>query len=238
MSRQRSTVWTIKGLAILGCASLLTGAPVSDTSAQEVPPDPVQAIKSVLDQAARRSELQHEVSGQPGIPTRESPSSELGFALSGVVIAGETRLALLQKTTANSGPPRLLPVGASLAGHRITDVQPDRVTLETASGQRVMVKLRVGGGVETGVSSSVTTANRQALPPAGDGAALPSAPPPERAEGPEPASGGNDVEEPESVAEKEQRQARLAEREAADKARGLAQRAPSAHPTPSAPMVE
>jgi hypothetical protein len=223
MSCQRSTVGKAKGL-ILGCASLLVGAPVTCASAQGAPPDPIQAIKNAMDEAARRNELQQVPPGQPGVPAGELPAAELGFVLSGVVIAGETRLALLQGTAANSGPARLLPVGTSLAGHRILDIQPDRVTLEGQSGEKVTVRLGAGGGPGTGVPGSVTMANRQAsLPPVGEGGALPSAPRPERAEQPQPASGGDEVEEPDSVQEKEARQARLAERKAADKARDLAQ---------------
>jgi type II secretory pathway component PulC len=206
---------------ILGCASLLVAAPLS-TWAQGGRADPSRVIQDFFVESASRQGEPQLLPQPPANPTAgERPAHRPDFVLSGVVIAGEARLALLQDTASSSGA-ILLPLGASLAGHRITDVHVDRVVLEAPGGQRLSVRLGAAPNVR------------------GQGQAAPaSAPFAEGAERAEPASAGNALSEPDSALAKHERQERIAEQTALDKARALMEQAAAPQPgAPSPPSTE
>jgi hypothetical protein len=212
-SSMRAATWRVVAV----CAGLSMTAPVGYVSAQEVFLDLTRALQDMAERSARKSERQPLPPTEPDRFTQNSFAHGTDFVLSGVVIAGDTRLALLQDASASRGGPQLLRVGAELAGYRLTDVQVDRVTLEGRGGGRMIVRLQAGGGVG---GQTVRAA------PAG------------RTDTPTPGSDGSEVGEPASIEAKEARQAGRAERTAEEKARGLAERAASgqpSHPTPASP---
>ena len=136
----RAATWR----AIAASAGLFMAEPIGHVSAQEVYFDLTRALQDMAERSSRRHQL------PPTEPDRsiwKSPDPGTGFVLSGVVIAGQTRLALLEDASASPGGPQLLPVGGELAGYRLTDIQMDQVTLERRDGQRVRVRLQTGGGV-------------------------------------------------------------------------------------------
>jgi hypothetical protein len=209
----RAATWR----AVAGCAGLFMAAPVDCVAAQEVFLDLTRALQNMAERSARKSERQPSPPTEPDRFTRNSLAHGTDFVLSGVVIAGDTRLALLQDASASPGGPQLLRVGAELAGYRLTDVQVDRVTLEGRGGRRLIVRLQAGGGAG---GQTVRSA------PAG------------RTDKPTPASDGSEVGEPDSIQAKEDRQARRAERTAEEKARTLAERAASGQPSKLPPASQ
>jgi type II secretory pathway component PulC len=97
--------------------------------------------------------------GAPLVPASAqgiSPMSDL--VLSGVVIAGERRAALLQDRGTSAGAVRYLPLGAALAGHTLVDVREDSVTFEGRGGERTIVRLGAGGGPAQGAPARVSEA--------------------------------------------------------------------------------
>jgi hypothetical protein len=204
MILQRLGIGTTTAAAVLlGSTSLLAGAPGS-AIAQGASPDPGRALQEFLSRsAARRSETQPL---SPILPVPGSPAEPPDFALVGVVIAGEYRLAVLEDTVGA----QLLPVGAWLASYQIIDVQADRVTLEGHGGKRVTVRL---GGSGLAPSDERTP----------------------RAEGREPSSAA--AADPGFDRDKEQRQAKITEETARNKARAWGEGTPApgpaeAHPAP------
>jgi len=170
----------------------------------------------MAERSARRRELQP-LPPTPDRFTQSSPAHGTDFVLSGVVIAGDTRLALLQDASASPAGPQLLRVGSELAGYRLTDVQVDRVTLEGRGGTRMVVRLRAGGGA---------------------GGQTVRSSPPIRTDTPMPAGDGSELGEPVSIQDKEERQARRAVRTAQEKARTLAERAASGQPSKLPPASQ
>jgi type II secretory pathway component PulC len=73
-------------------------------------------------------------------PLPEPPTHNL--TLLGVVIGGDTRLALIQ----SQGGQELVPVGQSLAGYRLVDVEENQVTLEGQGGERFVLRMPTDGG--------------------------------------------------------------------------------------------
>ena len=122
----------------------------------------------------------------------------LDFSLLGVVIAGPTRLALIQR----AGGSELLPLGAALGGYRLTHIEEQRVTLESLGGEHVVLRLQTGGG-----------AGGEVTPPAPD----------DRVEVPKPIGAGA-PNWAELVRAKEERSARQTQRDADEKARALRER--------------
>lgn len=218
MIRRYSSVRAATWRVVAGCAGLFMTAPVGCVSAQEVFLDLTRALQNMAEKSARKSELQPFPPTEPDRFTQDSPAHGTDFVLSGVVIAGDTRLALLQDASASPGGPQLLRVGAELAGYRLTDVQVDRVTLEGRGGGRMIVRLPAGGGAggQTVRSAPTGRTDRPTTP----------------------ASDGSEVGEPDSIEAKEERQARRAERTAQEKARTLAERAASGHPSKLPPASQ
>jgi len=161
-----------------------------------------------LDQAARQRELP--VASPPGAPVFSSTSAADGgrFVLLGVVIAEDRRLALLQLATTPDAT-RLVPVGASFEDHRLIDVQLDHVTLQGRGGERLLLKLASGHDARGAAPSPAAT-------PAVRGQTSGAMPFDER-----------------SRAAKEERQRRIDDSTARDKARALAERFLSGGPSPA-----
>ena len=65
------------------------------------------------------------------------------FVLTGVVIAGETRMALLQEPALTQNGPRVVQLGESVAAYVLAAVEQDRVTLRGPGGDLMVV---LGGG--------------------------------------------------------------------------------------------
>jgi hypothetical protein len=217
MTHRRSSVRAATWRVVAGCAGLFITAPAGCVSAQEVFLDLTRALQNVAERSAGKSERQPFPPTEPARFTENSPTHGTDFVLSGVVIAGDTRLALLEDASANPGGPQLLPVGGELAGYRLTDVKVDRVTLEGRGGGRMIVRLQAGGGAG---GQTVRSA------PVG------------RTDNPTPASDGSEGGEPDSIEAKEERQARRAERTAQEKTRALAERAASGQPSKLPPASQ
>ena len=122
-------VWS----AIAVSASLLAGAAVAAAGDLETFADLTRALQGLSDRTSQKS-----------LPPT-APEVLADFTLVGVVIAGETRLALVQPTGASSGSPELLPVGAVVGGYRLTDIGEEQVTLEGQHGERKILRLQAGG---------------------------------------------------------------------------------------------
>ncbi len=179
-----------QSLVTFGCASLLVHAAVGAALGQGVYPDVGQALHNyVVESAARLGERQPPPPAEPALPAPELSTHVADFVLSGVVITAARRVALLQDPAANPGGVRFLAVGATLAGHRLIDVQEDNVTFEGRGGERTIVRLGAGGELRQGPS-----ALRQ---------------------------GVSRADEPRSVKEKEERQARRIRQNAEEKLRAL-----------------
>jgi hypothetical protein len=178
---QRGPRWKRQGAGIVGFVSLLVGVPVDHASAQ-APPDVGNALMNLFKGEATQGAGPQPSSvplSRPGSPARESSARGPEFLLLGVIIAENTRMALLQDTTANPGGAQLLQIGGSLGGHRLTDVQPDRVTLEGKGGQQLIVRLGTGmGSPVQGAQGAVLTAPSVTQPASSsaveDGAPAPS----------------------------------------------------------------
>ena len=184
--------------AVIGCAGVLVGAPT--VFAQEAAIDIDNTLRNLsLEQAARQSRL-------PVV----SPAASEPFILLGVVIAEDRRLALLQPAQAADAA-QLVPLGGSLEGHRLIDVQLDHVTLEGRGGDRFLVRLASGHDARGAAPST----------PATPAARL---------------DGAKEFDE-RSRAAKEERRRQIDDRTARDKARALAERFLSggASPAPTNP---
>ena len=127
-------------LLFTASAGALVGTPVAAASDQEIFLDLTRALQNAAERSNRRSLSP----ADPGVLPQKLPGHD--FTLLGVVIAGETRLALIQLGAASSGGPELLHVGGSLAGYRLTGVEEHQVTLEGQRGERLVLRLQTGSG--------------------------------------------------------------------------------------------
>jgi hypothetical protein len=182
---------------LVACATLLAGASVDGASAQVNTLDFGKTLQKALTDRNGR-----ELPAPPAPPERAAAAPSVpstGFTLVGVVIAGPTRLALLQEARAKHGGAHLLRIGASLGGLQLTDVQADHVTLEGSGGERVTVRLNADAGAGSLPVAATPRPQRAPLPQSaiGEGAGAPQNP----------------------AAEQERRRARAAERAAREKAR-------------------
>jgi hypothetical protein len=114
--------------AVLVCAS------VSSAAETDLFVDLTNALQRAADVSNRRA-----------IPPLAAKTLTQDVSLLGVVIAGETRLALIGR----AGGSELLPVGASLGGYRLIDVEENQATLESLDGERVVLRLQSGSGAGT-----------------------------------------------------------------------------------------
>jgi hypothetical protein len=160
MTRSRSSI-----PLLVACATLLAGASIDGAFAQVNTPDLGSALqKAMSDRQGRALPAPSVPIPAPSFPI-PAPSAPLpapsapperaarapaaptaDFTLIGVVIAGPTRLALLQEGKAKHSGAHLLRIGASLGGLKLTDVQEDHVTLEGSGGERVTVRLSADAG--------------------------------------------------------------------------------------------
>jgi hypothetical protein len=83
--------------------------------------------------------------GKPRVQEFSALGGDL--ALVGVIIAADRRLALVRSHSAGLGGIQVLSVGGSVSGHRLTEIQADRIIFETPDGERVVVRLSAGGDV-------------------------------------------------------------------------------------------
>ena len=179
-------------LLFTASAGTLVGTPVAAASDQDIFLDLTRALQNAAERSNRRSLSP----ADPGVLPQKLPGHD--FTLLGVVIAGETRLALIQR----AGGSELLPLGAALGGYRLTHIEEQRVTLESLGGEHVVLRLQTGGG-----------AGGEVTPPAPDG----------RVEVPKPIGSGA-PSWAELVRAKEERSARQTQRDAEEKARALTER--------------
>ena len=210
MTRERSIVRVATWPFTAVSAGLLVGAPAGFASDQGIFLDLNRALQNAAEMSTRRSFSPP----NPEVLTQKSPGHETDFALLGVVIAGETRLALVQLAAASSGRPELLRVGGSVAGYRLTDVEERQVTLEGQRGERMILRLQIGGGVGGDVAPSGTA---------------------DQGETPKPAD-SSEVGWRESVGAKEDRSARRAERDRQEKVRALMELGVSNEPSKLPPV--
>jgi hypothetical protein len=111
-------------------------------------------------------------SAPPPVPVRRGPgqpgdaASPAGaeLVLLGVVIAGDTRMALIQDETAHGS--RLLRIGETMGSHRLAGVQPDRAILQGSGGEQLVLRLGAGLSV-AGAGSPVGPSQPQLEPGAG-----------------------------------------------------------------------
>ena len=132
MTRERSVVRVATWSALALSARLLVGAPAAVAADLETFLDLTNALQNAAELSNRRSFA----------PAAPADPQVVDFALLGVVIAGKTRLALVQ--LASSSGPELLPLGGSLGEYRLTDVEENQVTLEGQRGQRMILRLQIG----------------------------------------------------------------------------------------------
>ena len=125
----RALVWTI---AV--STTMFVGASGGSAGEREIFVDLTNALQRIADVSTRRAAPPP----APEIVTHD-------FSLLGVVIAGETRLALIGRAAGSE----LLPVGASLAGYRLIDVEENQATFEGLRGERMVVRLQTGSGAGT-----------------------------------------------------------------------------------------
>lgn len=92
------------------------------------------------------------------------------FLLAGVVITGDTGMALLQEP--GQPGPRFVRLGESIGAYRLTAVRPDRVTLAGPAGDLVVV---LGGGAVAMAGSPAPVAREPAV------ASFPAGPAPDQA---------------------------------------------------------
>jgi hypothetical protein len=123
--------------AIAVSASLLVGPAVATAGDQETFVNLTRALQNLA------------VKTNPTSPPPPAAAPEIlaDFTLVGVVIAGETRLALVQPAGANSSSRELLPVGAVLSGYRLTDIEEEQVTLVGPRGDLRILRLQAGGSL-------------------------------------------------------------------------------------------
>lgn len=121
------------GVLTVGCVAFVAGAAAGVASAQSRP--------LIL----------------AGAAARESAAHVGNLVLVGVIIAGDRSLAVFTDSSAGPGASEMVRVGGSLSGHRLIDIQVDRVTVETPGGERVTVRLAAGsGGIPTRPGASET----------------------------------------------------------------------------------
>ncbi len=127
----RAVLWSLVALS----ASMIPASPASAASEHETFIDLTNALQRIADTSNRRA--------LPP-PPPPSQSSTQDFTLLGVVIAGNTRLALIQRGAGQE----LLPVGESVAGYRLIDVEENQATLEGQRGERLVLRMPTVGGVD------------------------------------------------------------------------------------------
>src|SRR5260370_1699819 len=108
-SSVRAATWRV----VAGCAGLFITATAGCVSAQEVFLDLVRALQNVAERSAGTSERQPFPPTEPARFTENSPTHGTHFVLSGGVIAGDTRLALIEDASARPAPPTCAPPGAN-----------------------------------------------------------------------------------------------------------------------------
>ena len=131
MARRRSITRVVTWPAIAVSAGVLASTPAGAATEQGIFLDLTNALQSVSN-----------MSSQISLPPAPVETSTHDFALLGVVIAGERRLALIQRAAGQE----LLSLGQSLAGYRLIDVEEAQATLEGQRGDRVVLRLPTGGG--------------------------------------------------------------------------------------------
>jgi len=199
MTRGRSIVRMATWPATV--AGLLVGVPLSFASDQGTFLDLVRALQNVAEISTQRAISP----GAPDVVTSTMAAEGTGLNLLGVVIAGETRLALVQLAATSSSGPELVPVGGFVGGYHLTDVEENQVTLEGQHGERMILRLQTGGGA-SGETAPSAPAGLVEAPKVTDSIA---------------------VDRAELIRAKETRSARRAERDVQQKARDLAERAAS-----------
>ena len=128
----RAVTWLLVAVSV----GLLAGSPVSAASEAETFINLTNALQRLAEPSSRRS--------LPPPPSEASTHETVthDFTLLGVVIAGNTRLALIQRTAGQE----LLPIGQTLAGYRLVDVEENQVTFEGQRGERLVLRMPTDGG--------------------------------------------------------------------------------------------
>lgn len=167
----------------IAVSGMLAATPVEAASAQATFLDLINALQGIAEASSRWS-----------VPVAPPETSSHDVTLLGVVIAGPTRLALIQRAAGQE----LIPVGAALGAYRLVDVRESQAMLEGPQGERLVLRLSTGGGP---AQQPATTA----------------------VEGPDPSALG-DANAAHRAEVKERRAAERAQRAAEDKARALRER--------------
>ena len=189
--RGRSLTRAITWPVIAASAGVLVSSPADATSEQGLFLDLTNALQRVSEMSSRWSVL---------APPSETFTHD--FTLVGVVIGGNTRLALIQRATGSE----LFPVGGAVGGYRLIDVEENQATLEGQRGERIVLRLPTGGGAAAVVAQPASGAESP-VPAASSAASL-----------------------PELIKAKEAGAASRAERKAQEKARALRERGASPGP--------
>ena len=131
MIRRRPIIRVVTWPVIAVSAGALASTPSAAATEQGIFLDLTNALQSVSDK-----------SSQISLPPAPVETFTHDFTLLGVVIAGERRLALIQRAAGQE----LLSLGQSLAGYRLIDVEETQATLEGQRGDRIVLRLATGGG--------------------------------------------------------------------------------------------
>lgn len=188
----RSLMHAITWPVVAASAGMLVSSPAHATSEQGVFLDLTNALQRVSEMSSRWS--------VPPAPPSETFTQD--FTLVGVVIGGNTRLALIQRSAGSE----LFPVGGSVGGYRLIDVEENQATLEGQRGERIVLRLPAGGGA-TAVVAQPVSGVESPIPAASSAASL-----------------------TELIKAKEARGATQGERNAQEKARELRERGASPGP--------
>ena len=126
--------------------AVLLAASISSAAERDLFVDLTNALQRAADMSNRTA--------VPAAPPKPLPRD---VSLLGVVIAGETRLALLGSAAGSE----LLAVGASLGGYRLVEVEENQATLEGERGERIILSLQNGdAGAATGLTRPAAAPNR------------------------------------------------------------------------------
>src|SRR5262249_33512187 len=140
--------------SVLAASGMLAAAPADAASVQATFVDLANALRGIAETSSQWSVLP----APAGTFTRD-------FTLLGVVIAGPTRLALIQRGAGQE----LLAVGASLGPYRLVDVEESQAVLEGPGGERFLLRLATGGASAVVVAAPQPSERVESAKPPGPG---------------------------------------------------------------------
>jgi hypothetical protein len=142
MMRGHSILRVVSWFLLAVSAGLLWGSPASAQSNQELFNKLTEALRRAAEPSPN-TPMTPTPPPSPNAPPRPvAAAPPHGLTLLGVVIGGERRLALIQSA---GGQEEMVPVGQSLAGYRLVDVEETQVTLESQLGERIVLRMPTDG---------------------------------------------------------------------------------------------